>query len=573
MKINDVEKITGLTQKAIRLYESKGLITVCRDSNGYRNYSPENVEALKSIKLFRSVGTSISDIKLYLFGVISIDELIDKRRAEILKESGKNSENYLICEKIANKASFEEMLYQPDFSEGEELGAEGHGALCVGIDLGTTTVSAVVYDLDRRRQLEAYAVPHNSYICSDIYSEQDVGVILEKAEKLLYHVIDTYSDIVSIGITGQMHGIAYIDKNGHPVSNLMNWQDKRADRVLDGGKSTCQIIKDKTGNNISTGYGLATHYYNMLTDRVPVDIAGFCSIMDLFAMKICGIQNALIHTSVASSLGLFDIKSGCFMEEKLSLLEMDKALLPRVTGNSITVGECRGIPVAIPLGDNQASFLGSVSCNKDSALVNIGTGSQISVAGDFCEAGADVELRPFIEGKYLICGSALCGGFAYSMLEEFFRSYAVSAGLQDEAQYKIINKLATMAYENGETGLDVDVSFFGKRSDPHKRGSIKNIDRQGFTPSALIIGVLKGMCSELYELYEGFAEKKKHIVASGGAVRRNEVLKRLIGDTFGVPISLSTVKEEAATGAALFSAFVTGKIKYENGFSEYIGSI
>ena len=51
MKINDVERITGLTQKAIRLYESKGLVNISRDENGYRNYSDEDIEDLKKIML------------------------------------------------------------------------------------------------------------------------------------------------------------------------------------------------------------------------------------------------------------------------------------------------------------------------------------------------------------------------------------------------------------------------------------------------------------------------------------------------------------------------------------------
>ena len=51
MKINDVERITGLSQKAIRLYESKGLINISRKENGYRNYSNEDIELLKKIRL------------------------------------------------------------------------------------------------------------------------------------------------------------------------------------------------------------------------------------------------------------------------------------------------------------------------------------------------------------------------------------------------------------------------------------------------------------------------------------------------------------------------------------------
>ena len=145
--------------------------------------------------------------------------------------------------------------------------------------------------------------------------------------------------------------------------------------------------------------------------------------------------------------------------------------------------------------------------------------------------------------------------------------------MPEASQYKILNKLALKAYENGEKGLEVDVSFFGKRSDPSKRGSIRMIDRENFTPPALVLGTLRGMCNELYELYEGFEQKKPSIVASGGGVRNNEILKKLISDRFGAPVSVNATKEESATGAALFSAFVAGVVTYNNGFSEYINYV
>ncbi|MBQ8392989.1 MAG: MerR family transcriptional regulator [Clostridia bacterium] len=569
MKINDVEKITGLTGKAIRLYESKGLINISRDTNGYRNYSDNDIEVLKAIKLLRSIDASVADIKLYLCGVISIEELVDKRKTQILKESGKNTEKYRICESIVNNSPNKESD-NVEFTEKEEIKTHKNGALSVGIDIGTTTVSAVVYDIDNKEQLEAYSIPHSSYIFSDIKYEQNTSAIINKSEKLLYHILDSYKNIISIGITGQMHGIVYVNENGEAVSNLMNWQDKRADQPLESGKSTCEEIFHMTGESISTGYGVATHYYNMKMGEIPYNAVGICTIMDLFAMKICGTKKVLTHTSVASSLGMFDIEKSEFMKDKLSLIGIDVGFLPSVTGESITIGECRKIPVSVPIGDNQASFLGSVCNNGESILVNIGTGSQVSAVSDYRKVYGDIEIRPLIEGKYLICGSALCGGYAYSMLEEFFRSYALSMGMQDISQYNTINRIASDAYEKGEKGLLVDVSFFGKRSDPCARGFIKNIDRQSFTPSALIIGVLKGMCNELYELYGAFNDRKTSIVASGGAVKKNEVLKKLIAERFGMTVDVNTVEEEAATGVALFSALAAGKIKYNSGFSEYI---
>ena len=570
MKINEVERITGLSQKAIRLYENKGLVCVSRDQNGYRNYSAENVETLKSIKLFRSIGISLTDIKLYLFGVINLEEMIDKRKAEIRKESGQNSEQYRFCEQITEKMNDVVFNTKTEFIENAGVDLESCGALAVGIDIGTTTISAVVLDIDNKKQVEAFTLPHRSYICSDVVSEQSTVVILEKAEKLLHHILKSYQDVVSIGISGQMHGIVYLDPQGVPVSNLINWQDKRADQMLPNGETACQRIMRVTGEKIATGYGLATHYSNLLSGNVPEGASSFCSIMDLFAMKICGLQKAIVHTSVAASFGLFDVKEERFQKEKLFLLGMEETILPEVTGESAIIGYCNGIPVSVAIGDNQASVLGSVKDNSSGILVNIGTGSQISAVSEYCDLSEEIELRPFIEGKFLICGAALCGGFAYSMLETFFRSYAASAGMQDVSQYNILNDLAAQAYENGKQGLQVDVSFCGKRSDPNCRGSIQMIGRHNFTPPELILGVLKGMCGELYELYEAIPQKRSNLVASGGAVRKNKVLQKLLADQFGVPVFVNAGEEEAATGAALFSAFAIGKIAYQNGFPEYI---
>ena len=441
--------------------------------------------------------------------------------------------------------------------------------LCVGIDIGTTTISALVYDIDNKQQVEGYTVPHSSYIASSDFSTQSVTVIMDRSKELLYNILDSYN-VVCIGVTGQMHGIVYVDENGKAVSDLINWQDKRGDLPIENGESACQRIKKLTGVDVFTGYGLATHYYNLINGLIPEKAVGFVSIMDLFAMEICQIKKPVIHTSVASSFGLFDIKAGRFMTDKISMLGIDSGFLPEVTEKSLVIGDCKGIPVSVPIGDNQASFLGSVKENSDTVLVNIGTGSQISAVCDYVEPSKDTELRPFIEGKYLICGSALCGGFAYSMLESFFRSYVACAGMDNTPQYKIMNQLGAEAYERGEEGLTVDTFFSGKRSDPSLRGSIKNIDRVNFTPSALVLGVLKGMCNELYDLYASVPQKKSRIVASGGGVKKNDLLKRLLSDRFSMPVYINRSTEEAGAGAALFSAFATGKIDYVDGFSDYI---
>lgn len=44
MQIKEVCILTGLSAKAIRLYESKGLVSVERAANAYREYTDEQIE-------------------------------------------------------------------------------------------------------------------------------------------------------------------------------------------------------------------------------------------------------------------------------------------------------------------------------------------------------------------------------------------------------------------------------------------------------------------------------------------------------------------------------------------------
>ena len=86
----------------------------------------------------------------------------------------------------------------------------------------------------------------------------------------------------------------------------------------------------------------------------------------------------------------------------------------------------------------------------------------------------------------------------------------------------------------------------------------------------IVLDKLTRIYGKYTALYRGIGERRLYAVASGGAVRRNETLRRVLADKFQMQVSLSTVKEEAATGAALFSAHTLGLIEYQNGFGDYV---
>lgn len=63
MLLNEIVQEVGMTKRAIKYYEEKGLLSVKKDENGYRNYTKENVEILKKISIYRKLGIGIDDVK------------------------------------------------------------------------------------------------------------------------------------------------------------------------------------------------------------------------------------------------------------------------------------------------------------------------------------------------------------------------------------------------------------------------------------------------------------------------------------------------------------------------------
>ena len=63
MTIKEVETLTGITKANIRFYEKEGLLAPGRSSNNYREYSEDDVEHLRKIRIFRIMGFSVAQIR------------------------------------------------------------------------------------------------------------------------------------------------------------------------------------------------------------------------------------------------------------------------------------------------------------------------------------------------------------------------------------------------------------------------------------------------------------------------------------------------------------------------------
>lgn len=436
----------------------------------------------------------------------------------------------------------------------------------VGIDIGTTTISATVIDASDLRVIEKYTISNGTFVQPAPSWEriQDIHQIAAKSQALLEGILAAHPDIRAIGLTGQMHGIVYVDKAGTAVSPLFTWQDGRGNLPCFDGKSLCSMLEEEHHVKAATGYGMVTHLYHVKKGIVPEGAWSFCTAADYLGMALTGRSKPLLHISQAASLGLYDTQNHRFLLETIQAAGIDPAMLPDVTGEIIPLGTYQGIPVSVSLGDNQASYIGSVTDGANTVLVNVGTGAQISMLSDKYYEAPGIEARPLTRQYWLLVGSSLCGGAAYALLERFFREYAVAAGAPDVPQYDTMGRLLE---QDPQAALNVTTTFAGTREDPAQRGSITEIDTTNFHPAGLIRGVLNGMAEELFQMYQtaqsvtGKAAKK--VVASGNGVRRNVELQQILSRQFGMPLTVENNEEEAAYGAAISGLAGTGSLSLE----------
>lgn len=433
----------------------------------------------------------------------------------------------------------------------------------IGLDIGTTTISAVVIDGVTGEIRKSRTISNQTDLPCDIPGGklQEPNAIIDKVLALTDELKAAYGPICAIGIDGQMHGIVYIDAAGEAVSPLYTWQDSRGNLPLEGGTYVSRL-KELTGYEMSTGFGLTTHYWMTLNGMIPKGAVRMCTIFDYAAMKMTGRTEPLMHSSGAASWGLFDSVRAGWMEREIAACGMDLSYLPEVTDECVTVGTTSdGIPVSCAIGDNQASFIGSVREPDASVLVNMGTGGQVSMQGFTPVPLEDLEMRPMGEKKFILVGSTLCGGRAYALLEKFIRDIAALSGYEGGPLYEAINRVALENLDIDEPWT-ADTRFSGTRRQGGLRGGYTGISNNNFDAAHLISATLNGIADEIMNLYgrimNAEVSRPIYLIGSGNGLRRNLALRRVFENRFGLKMMIPVHTEEAAYGAALFGLAAGG---------------
>ncbi len=97
MKINEVEKLLGITKANIRFYEKENLLTPTRTEKGYRDYSEADILRLKEIIILRKLGIPVQQIQDILDGVLPLQEALDRNILSLQEEIEKLNGSLNLC--------------------------------------------------------------------------------------------------------------------------------------------------------------------------------------------------------------------------------------------------------------------------------------------------------------------------------------------------------------------------------------------------------------------------------------------------------------------------------------------
>lgn len=198
---------------------------------------------------------------------------------------------------------------------------ENNENLCLGIDLGTTSVKITIIDTATKAQVFTTTETTNAYITSSFGSlgaEQSIPRIMDAVCACILRATDkTRSNIRCIAVSGQMHGVVLWNSDGKTplsntldlasfTSNLYTWEDRRATTQF-----LISLPKTDSHQPISAGFGNVTLFWLARNEPellVKYDTAG--GVMDFLTTLLCGLDKPVMSNQIACSWGYFSCQTG-----------------------------------------------------------------------------------------------------------------------------------------------------------------------------------------------------------------------------------------------------------------------
>lgn len=450
----------------------------------------------------------------------------------------------------------------------------------IGLDVGTTGAKAILIDENGK----VISTASSGYPMSNpkpLWSEQNPADWWKAVQISFKNIIkdsevDT-GEIKGIGLTGQMHGLVLLDKEGSVLRPCIMWNDQRTSKECE--EITSAIGFDNllriTGNAVLPGFTAPKIMWVRKNEPavfsriehilLPKDYIRFC-LTNEFAMDVTD----------ASGTSLLDVNKRNWSDTILSKLDIPKTWMPAVFESTEITGEVTikaaeltglkpGTPVIAGAGDQAAGGVGTGTIKNGIASVVLGTSGVVFAHTDKLTIEPEGRLHAFCHaspGTWHVMGVTLSAAGSLRWFRDTFgdQEKEDAAKLKTDV-YDIMTRKASGA-PAGSEGLIFLPYLTGERTpypDPDAKGTFTGItirhNKQHF-----IRAVLEGVAYSLkdcLELNKNIGLTVDQIRISGGGAK-SKFWKQILADIFNVELVTLNSTEGAPYGAALLAAAGTG---------------
>lgn len=233
------------------------------------------------------------------------------------------------------------------------------------------------------------------------YFEIDVEAIFQA----ILIILRQTNNIDRVCFSIQMHGYVLGDEKGQAITPYISWQDERASLQHDGisyMKRFPYRVTPESGSSLKANLPVISLYaMRSLMPEIYQKARVFYTLGSYLVYRLTGVNAT--HITDAAPSGFYNAQSAQPTDLKIPHIS-----LPEASMDFKPAGKFHDLVVYTPVGDQQASVLGS-SLEPDSYLLNLGTAAQLCTLSEQPVYG-DYESRPYFDGQTLCTVTRLLGG-------------------------------------------------------------------------------------------------------------------------------------------------------------------
>jgi len=449
----------------------------------------------------------------------------------------------------------------------------------LGLDQGSTTCRAVLYDLEAHIVAQAYreVYPHHPHpTWAEVEPEDWWQATVAVIQEVLSSSDVDPATIAGVGVTALLHAAVPVDEAGQPLARAMLWMDQRCQpqvewMIQEHGAEIGAIMGP--GRQPSTTV-TAPKLRWWLENRPEVirRTYKFLWPKDFLRYRLTGAMASdptdaggafLLHPERRWATEIMDIIG--VSAEKLPPMLEPYDVAGKVTAQAAQeTGLAEGTPVVIGSGDTLATLIGANANQPGRGCLYIGTAAWLSL-GSFTRYFAPPQAPPSGEPRRWGFGAAATTGATVKWFRDLVSGGPEGAGVRQLLAYEALFEDAA-SVEPGAEGLIFLPHLMGERglSNPYAKGVFFGLTL-AHSRRHLMRAVLEGSAYFLRQLLERRPEPvegrageplEEMVTVGGGA--KSPLWRQIFADVTGVRVLVPRVLETGTLGAAILAGVGVG---------------